>query len=406
MHGAARSILHVDMDAFYASVEQRDRPELRGRPVLVGGSGPRGVVCAASYEARAFGCHSAQPMSQARRLCPQAIVVGVRGAVYHDVSRQVFEILETFTPLVEPLSVDEAFLDVTGSHRLHGDALAIAKRIRERVRAETKLTCSVGVAPNKFLAKLASGMNKPDALTIIEADRVRETLTPLPIGMMWGVGPATESKLKSLGINTFGDALAYPLSTLEARIGSYAHRLQQLARGEDDREVTPDGQAKSISHEQTFMIDLVDPQMVREVLLEQTEAVAVRLRRNALGARSVTVKIRFSDFETITRSATLDDPTDRTDLLWRAASSLFDMWAALAYQPVRLIGMAAGNLGPNESQMNLFTQREDARRQLVDRTADAIKQRFGKAAIHRGSPRDDADIRRAPPQTTRRRQDD
>lgn len=383
---ASRDILHVDMDAFFASVEQRDHPELRGKPVLVGGSGSRGVVAAASYEARAFGCRSAQPTAVARRLCPHAIVVGVRGSAYREVSGQVFAILEAFTPLVEPLSVDEAFLDVTGSRRLLGDPVTIATNIRARVQSELRLTCSVGVAPNKFLAKLASGMNKPDAMTIIERDHVRDTLNPLPIGMMWGVGPATEARLKSLGINTFADVLAFPSSTLEAILGQYAHKLRQLAAGEDDRAVTPDSQAKSISHEQTFGHDLTDPTAVRDVLLEQTEAVARRLRRHELSARSVTVKIRFGDFETITRSSTLDEATDRTDLLWNAASSLFAKWTREGFHPVRLIGMAAGHLGQAQSQMNLFTQRDDARRANIDRAADAINERFGKQTIHRGPP--------------------
>ncbi len=379
-----RVILHVDMDAFFASVEQRDHPELRGRPVLVGGRGPRGVVAAASYEARAFGCHSAQPMSRALRMCPSAVVMPVRGSVYRETSAAVFRILESFTPLVEPLSVDEAFLDVSGCMRLHGDGATIARTIRARVSDELRLTCSAGVAPNKFLAKLASGMHKPDALTIIDPACVRETISPLPIEMMWGVGPTTASRLRKLGIKTFADVLDLPTTTLETCVGSFAHRLQHLARGEDDRPVTPDHRAKSISHEQTFGQDLANPQVVREVLLEQTEAVAVRLRRHDLAARSVTVKIRFGDFETITRSCTLDDPTNRTDLLWRAAAELYDQWTAHSFQPVRLIGVAAGNLGANQSQLNLFAQGEDAKRASIDQTTDLIKQLFGRDAIHLG----------------------
>ncbi len=393
-----RDILHVDMDAFFASIEQRDRPALRGQPVLVGGSGPRGVVAAASYEARAFGCHSAQPTSQARRLCPHAIVVPVRGRAYRDVSARVFDILESYTPLVEPLSVDEAFLDVTGSQRLLGDAVTIARDIRGRVSEELNLTCSVGVAPNKFLAKLASSINKPDALTIIDPDRVRDTLDRLPIGAMWGVGPVTEERLKSIGIHTFADVHGFPIDALERQLGSYAHRLKQLALGEDGRAVTPDGQAKSVSHEQTFGHDLAEADAVRDVLLEQTEAVARRLRKHNLAARSVTVKIRFGDYETITRSATLEEATDRTDLLWRGAAALFDKWARDTFRPVRLIGMGAGNLGRDQSQMNLFTQKPDARRVNADRAADLIQAKFGREAIHRGAPRTDG--HRESPQTT------
>jgi DNA polymerase-4 len=375
------------MDAFFASIEQRDFPELRGRPVLVGGSGPRGVVAAASYEARAFGCHSAQPTAQARRLCPHAVVVPVRGRVYRDVAAQVFDILESYTPLVQPLSVDEAFLDVTGSRRLLGDAADIARDIRARVRAQVNLTCSVGVAPNKFLAKLASSINKPDALTIIHPDRVRQTLDGLPIGAMWGVGPVTEARLRALGIERFADVQQFPLDALERELGSYALRLKQLARGEDDRPVTPDGQAKSVSHEQTFSHDLVSPDAVRDVLLEQTEAVSRRLRKHGLAARSVTIKIRFGDYETITRSATLEEPTDRTDILWRGAAALFDTWSRQAFRPVRLIGMGAGSIGRGHAQMNLFTQRDDAKRLNADRAADLIQARFGRQAIHRGAPR-------------------
>ncbi|MHC4140834.1 MAG: DNA polymerase IV, partial [Planctomycetota bacterium] len=276
-----RAILHVDMDAFFASIEQLDHPELRGRPVLVGGEGRRGVVAAASYEARAFGCHSAQPMAVAKRNCPQAVVVPPHGRRYRDVSRRVFEILESFTPLVEPLSIDEAFLDVMGSRRLHGMPRQIAETIKRRVRDELGVTASVGVAPNKFLAKLASDMDKPDGLTVIEPDRIEQTLQGLPISRMWGVGPATERRLRDLGVETFGDLRRYPPEALESCLGVHARRITELARGLDHREVVPDRRAKSISQEQTFGFDLQEPQAVRDVLRGQVEQVGWRLRRHA-----------------------------------------------------------------------------------------------------------------------------
>ncbi|MHC4949176.1 MAG: DNA polymerase IV, partial [Planctomycetota bacterium] len=250
-----RAILHVDMDAFFAAVEQLDRPELRGRPLLVGGDGPRGVVAAASYEARRFGCHSAQPTAVARRLCPGAVVVRPRGRRYREVSDAVFEILRRFTPVVEPLSIDEAFLDVTGSRRLHGPPARIAAAIRAAIRAEQGLTASVGVAPNKFLAKVASDLDKPDGLVVVPADDVEGFLRDLPVERLWGVGPATATRLRSLGVATFGDVRALPVQTLEARLGSWGRRLHALARGEDERPVEVTRGARSISHERTFPRD-------------------------------------------------------------------------------------------------------------------------------------------------------
>ncbi len=378
---ADRVILHVDMDAFFASVEQRDDPRLRGRPVLVGGDGLRGVVAAASYEARAFGCHSAQPMAVAKRACPHAVVVPPRGRRYRDISEQVFEVFESFTPLVQPLSIDEAFLDVAGSRRLHGPPRRIAAAIKQRVRDELGLTASVGVAPNKFLAKLASDMDKPDGLTVIEADAVETTLDPLPIGRMWGVGPATEAKLSDLGISTFGDLRRYPASVLASTVGAHAGRLVALARGEDHREVVPDTRARSISQEQTFGRDLEDPEQVSDVLLGQVEQVGRRLRRHGYRAATVTVKIRYGDFQTITRSSTFDEPTDGTDNLWQAARTLFRRWS---FRPVRLIGFGAGRLTTGAAQLSLFGQHGDERRRAIDVVTDSIHERFGAEAIHRG----------------------
>ena len=367
-----RAILHVDMDAFFASIEQLDHPELRGRPVLVGGEGRRGVVAAASYEARAFGCHSAQPMAVAKRNCPQAVVVPPHGRRYREVSQRVLEILESFTPLVEPLSIDEAFLDVTGSRRLHGTPRQIAETIKRRVHDELGVTASVGVAPNKFLAKLASDMDKPDGLTVIEPDWIAQTLEGLPVSRMWGV-------------ETFGDLQRFPPEALETCFGVYARRMAELARGLDHRVVVPDHRARSISQEQTFGFDLQEPQAVRDVLLGQVEQVGWRLRRHGYRAGTVTIKVRYGEFETITRSRSFDEATDRTDRLWQAAGALFDEWAR-AFRPVRLIGFGASHLTTAGEQLQLFTTQADQRRRALDQATDSIQAKFGKAAIRRGGP--------------------
>jgi len=380
----ARAILHVDMDAFFASVEQRDRPELRGKPVLVGGTGKRGVVAAASYEARAFGCRSAQPTAVALRLCPGAAVVKPRGARYREVSDRVFEILERFSPLVQPISVDEAFVDVTGSLGLFGPAAGIARSIRAAVQAETGLTCSVGVAPNKFLAKLASDLEKPDGLTVIEPGRVHERLDPLPVSRLWGVGPAAERSLARMGLRTIGDVRAVPEETLGARLGDFGRHLARLARGEDDRPVHTDREAKSISHEQTFGVDLEDADEVRRVILGQCEDVARRLRRHARAARTVTVKIRFGDFETVTRSESLGAPVESTEPIWVCARTLFDRWAGERFRPVRLIGVGVSGLSdPGGRQMGLFEAEAEEKRSRVDALTDAIIEKHGKGAIRR-----------------------
>jgi DNA polymerase IV len=270
----SRTIFHVDMDAFFASVEQLDHPSLRGKPVLVGYDGPRGVVAAASYESRVFGCRSAQPMAVAKRLCPHAVVVPVHFTRYREISAKVFRIFESYTPAVEPLSVDEAFLDLSGCERLLGDDFAlIARQLKQRIHAELGLTASVGVAPNKFLAKLASDMNKPDGLTIIRAQDVRRLLDPMPVGKLWGIGPKTASRLADIGIKTVADLLRVPLEVLSSRLGADADHYRNLAMGLDDRPVVSDREAKSIGHEQTFGVDLADADAVRDVMLEQCEQV-------------------------------------------------------------------------------------------------------------------------------------
>lgn len=379
-----RAILHIDMDAFFASVEQRDNPALRGKPVLVGGDGPRGVVAAASYEARAFGCHSAQPTAIAKRLCPQAVIVSGRHADYKAVSRQVFDILQRFSPLIQPISIDEAFLDVTGSTKLFGPPDDIARQIRELVRQETDLTCSVGVAPNKFLAKLASDMDKPDGLTVIDPQRIQQTLDPLPVTKLWGVGPSAERSLARLGVRTIRDLRSIPLETLRARMGEHGEHLHALARGIDDRPVRIDREAKSISHEHTFPADLGNPDEVRALIARQAQDVASRLRKHKRFARSVTIKVRFGDFETITRSTTLDRQTDETRAIHDAARALFDTWAQ-SFRPVRLIGVGVYQLTDAPAAPGLFDEQDSTKSRAVDRLSDTIADKFGKDAITRAS---------------------
>lgn len=384
MPAATRAILHIDMDAFFASVEQRDNPQLRNKPVLVGGDGPRGVVAAASYEARAFGCHSAQPTAVAKRLCPQAIIVSGRHGDYKAVSKQVFAILERFSPLIQPISIDEAFLDVTGSTKLFGPPFDIAKEIRRLVKQETDLTCSVGVAPNKFLAKLASDMDKPDGLFVIDPARIQHTLDPLPITKLPGVGPSAERTLNRLGVRSVRDLRTIPLETLRARMGEQGAHLHNLARGIDDRPVRIDREAKSISHEHTFPIDLNNPDEVRAIIARLAQDVASRLRKHHRYAKTITIKVRFGDFETITRSTTLDQQSDETRTIHDAARSLFDHWAR-SFCPVRLIGVGVSGLTDAPAAPGLFDTTKHDKDRAVDRISDAIADKFGKDAITRAS---------------------
>jgi len=375
-----RAILHVDMDAFFASVEQLDHPELRGKPVLVGHDGPRGVVAAASYESRAFGCHSAQPMAIAKRQCPSAVIVPVRHERYREISRRVFEIFDQFSPSVEPLSIDEAFLDLTGTERLLGDPEHVARRLKGRIREQVGLTASIGLAPNKFLAKLASDLQKPDGLVVIRPDEVDRILLPMPVTKLWGIGNATSARLAGIGIKTISDLRRTPVQALQRHLGSEAEWYLNLARGVDDRQVTPDREAKSISHERTFEADLIHPEEVRRVLLDEVEQVGWRLRKHGLHARGISLKIRFGNFETINRSRTLDEPTDSTAELWQAAREVSDAWR---FQPVRLIGMAAERLSRG-GQMGLFIDPHRERQRKLDSVADQINARFGKRSIRRG----------------------
>lgn len=375
-----RTILHLDMDAFYASVEQRDDPRLRGRPVLVGGQGGRGVVAAASYEARRFGCRSAMPMAEALRRCPDAVVVSPAFGRYEADSRRIMEILETASPLVEPLSIDEAFVDVTGSLRLMGDGRAIAVELRRRIKDDLDLTASVGVAPCKFVAKIASDLEKPDGLVVIEREGLAERLAPLPVSRMWGIGPKTAARCEARGLRTFGDLQRSAPESLALSLGDAAARFHDLAHGRDDRPVVSDRVAKSIGHEQTFGSDLGSTREVEAVLLRHVERVATRLRRHGRKARGITVKVRDGDFTTNTRSRTLSDATDRTNVLWETARDLFREWP---FRPVRLIGMAVDRFGDTEASLFAASDEDDGRQQRLDEATDAIRARFGGDAISR-----------------------
>jgi DNA polymerase-4 len=389
MAAALLTILHVDMDAFYASVEQRDHPELRGRPVLVGGTGPRGVVSAASYEARPFGVHSALPMATARRLCPQAVVLPVRMEHYVQIAHQIRDIFLSFTPLVEPLSLDEAFLDVRGCEGLFGPAPQIARTIKERVRAETGLTASVGVATNKFLAKLASDLGKPDGLVVVPPDQVTGFLEPLPVSRLWGIGAKSEKRLLALGIRTIGQLAAQPERFLADHFGEAGRHVWQLAHGQDDRTVVPDREAKSISTETTFPQDIGDREVLRAWLLDLVDHLGGRVRQQGVRGRTVELKVRSSDFQTRTRSLSLPEVTDVTEVIWQAALRLFERTVTRDVSPVRLLGVGLTRLTDQAvTQGDLFAGARQQRQTSLDRTIDAIRQQLGRGAIRRGSLRE------------------
>jgi DNA polymerase-4 len=392
----ARSILHVDMDAFYASVEIREQPGLAGRPVIVGGAPERrGVVSAASYEARRFGVHSAMPTARALRLCPGAVFLPVRMERYAAVSRQIRDIFARYTPLVEPLSLDEAFLDVTGSQTLFGSARDIARAIKQAIADELQLVASVGVAPNKFLAKIASDLDKPDGFVEVAHGAVQDFLDPLPASRVWGVGKATCAELERYGIRTIADLRRQPRDWLVDRFGRFGERLFELARGIDSRPVVPDSEAKSISHETTFPTDVTDRRILHARLLDLTEQVARRLRRHQRLARTVQLKLRFADFRSITRSRTLPGPSDLTAELWQTVEELFTTALQKERRAVRLIGMGVQDLVEPAArphiQGDLFAEPQRGRQREIDRLADAIQSRFGPAGIRRGRSLRDRD---------------
>jgi DNA polymerase-4 len=380
-------IIHVDMDAFYASVEERDRPELRGQPVIVGGTPEcRGVVAAANYEVRKFGVHSAMPAAKAKRLCPHAVFLPSRIDYYAQISRQIRDIFHRFTPLVEPLSLDEAFLDATGSESLFGTSVEIGRQIKHEIYDSQQLVASVGVASNKFLAKMASDQEKPDGFVVVDAAEVQLFLDPLPVGRLWGVGRVTGKSFERLGIRTIGELRGMPLEVLQEHFGEHGNHLWELSRGMDQRTVVPDREARSISHETTFSCDIDDVDALRAWAVELTEQVARRLRRHSLCGRTVQLKIRFSDFQTITRSITLPQPTDVTQEIWHAVDGMLSNRLPATPLPIRLLGVGVTGFDHVEqTQQMLFDQQEHVAQHRLDQTADEIRERFGDSTLTRAS---------------------
>jgi DNA polymerase IV len=391
-----RWILHADMDAFYASVEQRDHPELRGRPVIVGAGSPRGVVAAASYEARRFGVRSAMPGFRARQLCPEAVFVSSDMAHYAAISAEVQAIFERFTPLVEPLSLDEAFLDIGGSVHLFGGVEALAQALRRTVFEETELPISVGVAPVKLVAKIACNLAKPNGLKIVPAEQVRAVLDPLPVGDLWGVGPVLQRRLAALGIQTLAELARYDTRVLTSALGVRATELQLLARGEDPRPVIADREPKSYGEENTFEIDVSAERRIAEVIASHADAVMRRVRRDGYRGRTVTLKIKLGrslpraageepHYPLLTRSKTLSVPTDDAEQMRRVALELWQ--AARVSEPIRLLGVSLSGLvregsgAAGAEQLELF--REGASRPPLGAALDAIVERFGEGSIRR-----------------------
>jgi DNA polymerase-4 len=376
-----RTVLHVDLDAFFAAVEQRDHPELRGKPVIVGGVPPgRGVVSAASYEARAFGVHSAMSVTEAYRRCPHGVFLPVDGRRYQQASRDVMAVLGHFTPLVEPISIDEAFMDVTGSRPLFGEGPEIAAAIKAAIREEVGLTASVGVATTKLVAKIASDLRKPDGLVVVPAGEEAAFLAPLPISRLWGVGDKTAMVLVEYGVKTIGDLAALSPDLLVRRFGKHGASLVTRAVGLDDDPVHEGDPAKSVGHETTFDVDSSDPEVIERTLLALSDGVAGRLRSAGVKASTIAVKIRDSSFRTITRQRTLAEPTDLTEPIFRAALELAR--PQVRGIRVRLLGVTASHLGERE-QLGLFPDDDPRRRKAIE-AADAVRRRFGSKAVTRG----------------------
>lgn len=390
MVDVARTVLHVDMDAFYASVEQRDDPSLRGRPVVVGGAERRGVVAAASYEARRFGVHSAMPMARAMTLCPQAAVVRPRMSTYVEVSKTIMGVLRDFSPVVEPLSLDEAFLEMTGTEALFGDGQAAAVQIRAAVFGATRLTCSVGVAKNKFLAKIASALHKPDGLTVVPRGHEAAYIAPLSIRKLWGVGPKTAAQLEPLGLLTIGDlAAADEVWMIQQLGGNRARHLRRLARAEDHRVVQPRRRRISIGSEQTLMDDVRGQEAVAAQVRRRCETVARVLRDKGKRAHGVRVKVRYSQsFALATRQGQLLEPTDEAAALFRAAQGLLPKFETLD-APIRLVGVSVFALedAASPTQLSLFGS---GRARRLEAALDAIDDKFGQRSVWRG---DRADVR-------------
>lgn len=380
-------ILHIDMDAFFASVEQLDDPALAGHCVIVGGRSRRGVVSAASYEARRYGVHSAMPVFKARLKCPHAVFLPPRMTRYQDISRHIMTILADFSPLVEPLSIDEAFVDVGGCQKIYGPPPVVATAVKRRIRDEIGLTCSVGIAPVKFLAKIASDRDKPDGLTVIAPDQVAAFVAALPIAQVPGVGAKALARMETIGIRRLGDVAHFSEAALSRHFGKFGRRLLRLAAGCDDSPVTPHSPHKSVSREQTLETDTREHEVLRRLLLGQAERVARDLRRLDLKARTVTLKLKHADFRQVSRSVTLEHPTDAAETLYLQAVRLLDAYRLSAR--VRLIGVGASALTGHAppQQLDLFEKRvqREANWEKVDRAVDAIAERFGSHAVKRAS---------------------
>lgn len=376
-----RWIMHVDMDAFFASVEQRDDPALQGKPVIVGGKSRRSVVATASYEARAFGVHSAMPLSQARRLCPHGCFVAPRFEAYREASDAIHQVMLHYADAYEPISLDEAFLDISGMGTQYPTLGAIGRAIKEEIRSAVHLTASVGIAPNKFLAKMASDMKKPDGLCIIPYGREREVLAPLPVRRLWGVGEVTEKKLLAAGFRTIADIQEAPLEKLSALLGNQGTLLKDLSFGIDDRPVVSSRQVKSIGDESTYEYDLTDRQKIDREIAIHSDIVAQRLRRHDLAARTISLKIRFASFKTIMRSLSLEEGTNLQETIDSTCQTLLSRIPLT--EGIRLIGVTASNLGAPLSIPSLFSDEEDKRARAT-KAMDSIQQKYGRKALQKG----------------------
>ncbi|NQT32694.1 MAG: DNA polymerase IV [Candidatus Omnitrophica bacterium] len=385
-----RYIVHADMDAFFASVEQRDNPEYKGRPVIVGadpnGGKGRGVVAACSYEARKFGIHSAMPISTAYKKCPNAVFVHPDMSKYVRVSHQIFEIFERFTPDIEPISIDEAFLDITGSYHHFGTPVEACRKIKHTIKKETSLTASIGLAPNMMTAKIASDLKKPDGLVVVEEKNLLKFLHPLPVKRLWGVGEKTLAVLNSMGINTIGDIAGRDISELDDILGANGRHIWDLSNGTDPRDVETEDIVKSISNEYTFDEDTTSKHQILDVLMHLSEKVSRRMRKSGFKGRTITLKIRFFDFKTFTRSITVDLPTDFTEDIYRNVSDKLNEFN-LKEKAIRLLGVRVSNFVDSNWQSDLFdaSMEKGEKKERLQKALDRIMDRFGEDAVrHRG----------------------